>query len=128
MADLRNIALTLNAGEAASTLKEVLGMAEQMDVIRTGFAYAVRLRLDLRRENDFGPVAGSNYTTGGLDSDGLMARSVELFYESSAINDEPYRAVETLMNKGLLRLAKDMRSGTLGSLSDLVALPQPEVR
>ena len=121
MADLKNIALTIEATQTATDLKRVLGIVEQMDLIRLGFAYAVRQSVDLSRDEGFGTRGGSNYDTGGLDEDGLMAETVRLYYPEPDVIAEPYRAVETLMSKGLRLLGEHWEQGLIGSLSDLVA-------
>lgn len=51
-----------------------------MDLIRLGFAYAITHHLDLHRDDTFGSRGGSNYDTGGLDQDGLMAEAVKIYY------------------------------------------------
>ena len=56
-----------------------IGVSEQMELIRLGFAYAVRHELDLDR-SALGTRGGSNYDTGGLDPDGLMASTVAIYY------------------------------------------------
>jgi hypothetical protein len=71
-----------------------------MDLIRVGFAYAITHHLDLHRDDTFVTRVGSSYDTGGLDQDGLMAETVEIYYAEPEVAFEPYRAVETLMNKG----------------------------
>lgn len=121
MADLKNIALTIEATQTASDLKERLGIAEQMDLIRLGFAYAIKHHLDLTRDNAFGTRGGSNYDTGGLDQDGLMAETVQIYYPEPNVIAEPYRAVETLMSKGLRLLGEHWKDGLIGSVSDLVS-------
>jgi hypothetical protein len=118
MADLKNIALTVEAAQVASELREVLGMAEQMDVIRLGFAYAIEEGADLTR--DAGTRGGSNYDTGGLDTDGLMAETVKIYYTDPDTQAEPYRAVEVLMNKGVRLIKEHLRDGVVGTLGDLV--------
>jgi hypothetical protein len=120
MADLKNIALTIEATQTATELKREIGIAEPMDLIRLGFAYAVRKGLDLQRGADFGTRGGSNHATSGLDEDGLMAETVRLYYPEPEVAVEPYRAVETLMNKGLCLLGEDLKSGLIGSISDLM--------
>jgi hypothetical protein len=120
MADLKNIALTLEANQAADDLKQRLGIEEQMDRIRLGFAYALKHHLDLTRDDNLGTRGGSNYDTGGLDSDGLMAAAVKIYYPEPEVIAEPYRAVETLMNKGLLLLGEHWQQGIIGSVGDLV--------
>lgn len=125
MADLRNIALSVEATQAASELKS-LGIVDQMSLIKIGFAYAVSHEVDLDRDStSWGTRGGSNYDSGGLDGDGLMARTVEIFYDLNDVNDEPYRVVETLMSKGLLLLHRDVKTGVVGSLSDLVEHGRP---
>ena len=120
MADLKNIALTIETAQTATDLKQWLGIAEQMDLIRLGFAYAITHRLDLHRDDTFGTRGGSNYDTGGLDEDGLMAETVKIYYAKSEVVSEPYRAVETLMNKGLRHLGEHWQQGLIGSVGDLV--------
>jgi hypothetical protein len=119
MADLKNIALTIEATQTASDLKLLLGITEQMDLIRLGFAYAIRQKVGLARDG-FGTRGGSNYDTGGLDPDGLMAQTVKLYYPEPDVVSEPYRAVEILMNKGLQLLGLHWQQGLIGSIGDIV--------
>lgn len=118
MADLKNIALTVEATQTVNELRKELGITEQMDVIRLGFAYAVEHDADLTR--DPGTRGGSNYDTGGLDDEGLMAETAKIYYTDSDVQAEPYRAVEVLMNKGVRLLKEHLRDGTVGSIGDLV--------
>jgi hypothetical protein len=120
MADLKNIALTIEATQTANDLRQRLGVAEQMDLIRLGFAYAIKHDLDLDRDDTFGTRGGSNYDTGGLDQEGLMAGTVRIYYPEPDVAAEPYRAVETLMNKGLRLLGEHWQQGLIGSVGDLV--------
>jgi hypothetical protein len=120
MADLKNIALTIEATQTATDLKQWLGIAEQMDLIRLGFAYAITHHLDLHRDDTFGTRGGSNHATSGLDDDGLMAETVKIYYAEPEVAAEPYRAVETLMNKGLRLLGEPWQQGVVGSVGDLV--------
>ena len=119
MADLKNIALTIEATQTATELKQWLGITEQTDPIRLGFAYAIRHHLDLTRDETFVHEA-EDYDTGGLDEDGLMAETVQIYYPEPNVMAEPYRAVEILMNKGLRLLGNHWRDGLIGSVSDLV--------
>lgn len=91
-----------------------------MDLIRLGFAYAITHQLSLDRDSGFGARGGSNYDTGGLDQDGLMAESVRIYYPEPDVIAEPYRAIETLMSKGLRLLGDHWQRGLIGSLGDLV--------
>ena len=119
MTDLKNIALTVEATQTASDLRDWIGISEQMDLIRLGFAYAVRHELDLERRA-LGTRGGSNYDTGGLDPDGLMASTVAIYYAGTDGVAEPYRAVETLMNKGLGLVKQHWQAGVVGCLADLL--------
>ncbi|MGW0731856.1 hypothetical protein [Streptomyces sp. NPDC002851] len=123
MADLKNIALTIEAAQTADDLKQRLGIAEQMDRIRLGFAYAIKNDVALDRDGGLGTKRGSNYDTGGLDHDGLMAETVKIYYPDPEVVAEPYRAVEILMNKGLLLLGEHCKQGVIYSVSDLVESP-----
>ncbi|WP_448629882.1 hypothetical protein [Cellulomonas soli] len=120
MADLRNIALTEESARQVAELKDRLGFAELADVVRLGFAYAVTHGVPLLGEQ-LGPRRGTNYDTGGLDQDGMLAQIVRIFYEEWP-DDEPYRAVEILMNRGVGLLGEHWQQGVIGSLSDLVEL------
>ena len=98
-------------------------MPERADLVRLGFAYAVTHGFDLDRPDNFGvPGSKDNYTanTGTLDPDRRIEGLVVALYGEL---DEPYYAVETLANKGLLAIAEALRSGAIGSISDLL----PEV-
>ncbi|MFJ6820549.1 hypothetical protein ACIQRJ_09035 [Streptomyces niveus] len=124
MADLKNIALTIEATQAAADLIHWLGISEKTqlaDRVRLGFAYAIENQVDLTRAP--GTRGGSNYDTGGLDPDGLMAETVKIYYPEPEVIAEPYRAVEILMNKGLLLLSEHWSAGDIGSMGDLVDRP-----
>ncbi|OKK08000.1 hypothetical protein AMK26_02850 [Streptomyces sp. CB03234] len=124
MADLKNIALTIEATQAAADLIHWLGISEKTqlaDRVRLGFAYAIENQVDLTRAP--GTRGGSNYDTGGLDPDGLMAETVKIYYPEPEVIAEPYRAVEILMNKGLLLLSEHWSAGDVGSMGDLVDRP-----
>ncbi|MFJ8871725.1 MULTISPECIES: hypothetical protein [Streptomyces] len=124
MADLKNIALTIESTQAAADLIHWLGISEKTplaDRVRLGFAYAIENQVDLTRAS--GTRGGSNYDTGGLDPDGLMAETVKIYFPQPQVIAEPYRAVEVLMNKGLLLLSEHWSAGEVGSMGDLVDGP-----
>ncbi|MGW4683348.1 hypothetical protein ACWEPM_00240 [Streptomyces sp. NPDC004244] len=123
MADLKNIALTVEATQTVNDLKGRLGISDQMDLIRLGFAYAIDNNVAVNRDGSLGTRGGSNYDTGGLDRDSLMAETVKIYYPEEEVLAEPYRAVETLMNKGVLLLGEHWTQGVIGSVSDLVERP-----
>lgn len=118
MADLKNIALTVEAAQIAEELQSKFGITVEMDVVRLGFAYAIQQEVDLAPHP--GKRGGTNYATGGLDSEGLMAQTVKIYYSDPEVEDEPYRIVEILMNKGLHLIKDHLRDGAAGSLGDLI--------
>ncbi|MGA5263350.1 hypothetical protein ACPCI0_24400 [Streptomyces griseoincarnatus] len=130
MSDLKNIALTVEAAQSAEEIQEWIGTSrgrggsapDKMDRIRLGFAYAIVHDVSLSREG-IGRRGGSNYDVGGLDPDGLMAETVKIYYrdKDQSVLEEPYRAVEVLMNKGLLLLSEHRAQGGFTSMGDLLS-------
>ncbi|MDX2618596.1 MULTISPECIES: hypothetical protein [Streptomyces] len=121
MADLKNIALTLDAERMADSLAENLPVTDRMDLARLGFAYALKNELPVERGVDFGPRRGSNYSVAGIDPGGRMAAVVAVFYRDQDVVKEPYRVIETLMNKGLLLLGQHLSEGLIGNVSDVMS-------
>lgn len=128
MSDLKNIALTLEAAQSAEEIQEWIGTSrgasapDKMDRIRLGFSYAIVHGVSLSREG-IGRRGGSNYDVGGLDPDGLMAEAVKIYYrdKDQSVLEQPYRAVEVLMNKGLLLLSEHRAEGRFTSMGDLLS-------
>ncbi len=113
------VALTPDGTEASQHL-DSFNMPEKVDLVRLGFAHAVTRGFDLGRPDNFGVPGGKdNYTanTGTLDPHRRIERLVLALYGEL---DEPYLAVETLANKGLLAIAQALKSGDIGSISDLL--------
>ncbi|MGW7002541.1 hypothetical protein ACWGCW_06870 [Streptomyces sp. NPDC054933] len=121
MDDLRNVALTLEAGSAAEQLKAKFGLVHTVELARLGFAYAIRHGLTTERDVSLGAPGGSNYNIGTLDPDQELRDAVRLFFPSHEVAQAPYRAIETLMNKGLLLLGEHIKQGLVGTLEDVVA-------
>ena len=95
-------------------------LPELADHVRLGFAYAVNHGFDLDRPDGFGVPGGKdNYTasTATLDGDRRIEELVTVLYGDLA---EPYVAVETLANKGLVAIAEALKTGEIGSISDLL--------
>ncbi|MFJ3586799.1 hypothetical protein ACIPPS_31850 [Streptomyces sp. NPDC090127] len=124
MADLKNIALTIEAERVAVELARGFPATDRMDFARLGFAYAVREGMSLERDGHFGNRGGSNYNSAGIDVGGSMAEAVSIFYPDEA-SSEPYRAIETLMNKGLVVLGEHLEQGIIGSIGDLMPEHSP---
>jgi len=111
------VALT-PAGDAAATQLDDFNLPEIVDRVRLGFAYAVSNGFDLERPDGFGVPGGKdNYTssTATLDNDRKIRDLVEAIYGEL---DEPYLAVETLANKGLVAIAEALDRGEISSISD----------
>lgn len=118
------VALTPD-GTAASQQLDGFNMPEKADLVRLGFAYAVTRGFDLERPTNFGVPGGKdNYTanTGTLDPDRRIEGLVVALYGDQ---EEPYLAVETLANKGLLAIADALLSGEVASVSDLLPDSDP---
>jgi hypothetical protein len=114
------VALT-PAGAAAAAALERFKLPEMIDVARLGFAYAVQCDLDLARPDDFGTPGGAGYytaSTGTLDQDRRIEQLVIALHPEAAA--DPYLAVETLINKGLIELRKAIESGEVATISDLL--------
>ncbi len=118
------VALTPDGTEASRQM-DSFNMPEKADLVRLGFAYAVTRGFDLDRPDNFGVPGGKdNYTanTGTLDPDRKIEGLVVAVYGE---RDEPYLAVETLANKGLLAIAEALDSGEIGTISDLLPESDP---
>ena len=114
------VALT-PAGDAAAQQLDDFNLPEIADRVRLGFAYAVIRGFDLERPVSFGVPGGEgNYTasTATLDHERKIEGLVVAIYGTQ---EEPYLAVETLANKGLVAIAADLNSGEISSVSDLLA-------
>ena len=113
------VALT-PAADAACAHLDGFNLPEIRDLVRLGFAYAVSRGFDLERPDGFGVPGGrDNYTasTATLDDDGKIKGMVLAMYGEL---DEPYVAVETLANKGMIAIAEALSSGEINSISDLL--------
>lgn len=113
------VALT-PAGDAAAQQLDDFNLPEIADRVRLGFAYAVSRGFDLERPVSFGVPGGEgNYTasTATLDHERKIEGLVVALYGMQA---EPYVAVETLANKGLVAIAAALNSGEISSVSDLL--------
>lgn len=73
--------------------------------------------LSPERDSSVGTPGGANYVSANLDDEGLMAFIAQETHPVHA--EEPYRAVQVSMSKGLRRLASDVGQGEIGSISDL---------
>lgn len=114
------VALTSEATAVLDTLKERFKLPEIVDYIRLGFGYAVSEGLDLERPADFSTPGGQGNTTTStatLDYDQQIQQlTVSVFGDV----DDPYHAIETLANKGILQIAAKLEAGDIGSLTDLM--------
>lgn len=117
------VALTPAADEAADVL-ESFKLPERAHLVRLGFAYALRAEFDLERASDFGNPSNNHYTASvaTLDPDQKIADLINAYYEKQ---DDPYYALETLANKGLVAIGELIASGEIGSLSDLLDDSEP---
>lgn len=122
MTDARNIALSADATAAAEHLKDRLDLRNLLDVVRLAIGYAIRNQVPLERDG-IGALSGANYNVGSVDTGDELRELVGIFYDDPEAITEPYRSIETLMNKGLLLLKKHFDDGTIGGLRDLGTIP-----
>lgn len=122
MSDARNIALTAEATTAAERVVERLRLGQTLDAVRLGFAYAIRYELPLDRDS-WGSTGGTNYNVATVDTaDGTLRQLLPIFYDDAEAVRTPYRAIETLMNKGVLLLHQHLEDGTVARLEDVVTV------
>lgn len=122
MSDARNIAFTTEASNAADTLCERFGLPQKVHAARLGIAYAIRegASLDRRDWN----TGGSNYNIATLDTPAReFLALIPAFYDDPEVLRNPYRAIETLMSKGVLSLLEAVERGDVLTYQELVAEP-----
>ena len=113
------VALT-PAGDAAAQQLDDFNLPAIADRVRLGFAYAVSRGFDLERPDGFGVPGGEGHytaSTATLDHERKIEGLVVAIYGAQ---EEPYLAVETLANKGLVAIAEALNSGEIASVSDLL--------
>ncbi|MFD9096421.1 hypothetical protein [Streptomyces collinus] len=127
MADLKNIALTADAARVLNKIAEQFPVTNRVDLARLGFAYAVRSGVELNSDLGKGSrEGGANYNSATFDPDGKMSEVVRVFFADDPRSGEPYRAIESLSNSGLILLGRHLDEGLIGSISDLIPQgPQP---
>ena len=120
MSDARNIALTVAATSAAERVKDELNLESIAEAARVGFAYALRCGLSPTRDGQ--APQGSNFNVATIDTaSGELRELVKVFYADDAeVAAAPYRAVESLMSRGLVHLRSHIEDGTVRGLGDLV--------
>jgi hypothetical protein len=112
-----NIALTGPAEIARDEIARKFPAKEKQQLVRLGLAYAIRLGLEPVRDESFGRAGdGQNMNVGSFDPSGELRILIEAFYPEA---EDPYYAAETLMSRGLVQLADDIRQGVVGPLSDI---------
>lgn len=123
--DRLNINLHTASDKAAEYIKERFGFPQILDVVRLGFAYAMARNINLT-PGDWGE-RGTNYGVASIDGQGLISAMVRLRPEKEA-TETPFRAIEILMNKGLIDLKASIDAGLISTLSGLIASTRPNNR
>ena len=116
MADKEQIGLTSAGAEVVEKLLATGLFAGKDDVAK--FAAAVAMRDGGAPEPAKG--AGTVWHTKGLDSSGELATAIALLYPGT---EEPYRALEGLIEAGLRLIDQHMEKRGGLVLSELVAAP-----
>ncbi|MEZ7157557.1 hypothetical protein ACBR38_21305 [Streptomyces sp. MAD19A] len=121
MADLKNIALVVEAVQVLDRIEKEYPVTHRMDIARLGFAYAVREGVSPNSDLGKGSrEGGANYGSAGFDPGGKMADMVAVFFADDPLVSEPNRVIENLANAGLILLGRHLDEGKIGSISDLV--------
>jgi hypothetical protein len=110
--DKKTIGLTDGAKATMEQLVEVVGFKRDMDAAKFAFAYAVEHGCEP------GPIDGTGtiWNVGTLDEGGDLKALIQNLYPEA---QNPYRALESLMDAGFELLAKEMTSPS-GFRMDLV--------
>ena len=112
-----NIALTGPAEIAKDRVHLKFPFTEGMQVMRLGLAYAIRSEIEPVRDAGFGRAGdGQNVNVGSFDRGGDIRALVQALYPDAG---DPYVVVETLMSRGLVKLAADLDDGTVTQITDL---------
>ena len=119
--DLRNIGLFEGPSRDAEAIKTRFGFPDLMDVVRLGFAYALVNDLDATERDPRWGQRVTNYNVATIDGDErLLSALTRMLATDSASETGPYRAIEMLMNRGIVLIARQLTDGEIVSLSDLV--------
>jgi len=121
--DLRNIGLFEAPSREAERIKEQFGFPNLVDVVRLGFAYALAHDAAVgERDSGWGQRA-TNYNRDTIEGDErLLSALTRVFAPEASHEAGLYRAIEYLMNRGIMMIADDLRAGEAVSLSDLVGV------
>lgn len=111
MTDKKTIGLTPAGERAIARLMEQGWFKDRLDAARLAMAVAIRAG-DVPRA-----VEGANtiWNVGSFDADGQMRQILPVLYPNCKT---PYRAAESLVDRGLQRLAEQLEAGGL----DVVAV------
>jgi hypothetical protein len=119
MGDLKNIGIVSDAMTACEEIKNHFHLPDHLDAARLGFSYAILRRLQPSPDGSWG-ARNMTWHSHGIDDDRETLRSlVVLLFEEESTRSEPYRAIEALMNRGMLRLYEDLKAGQVTSIADL---------
>lgn len=113
-----NIALTGKADLARDAIHERFPFKEKQQIVRLGLSYALRRKLEPTRGSDFGRAGdGQNMNVGSFDPSGELLALVQAFHPAV---EDPAEAAETLMSKGLVQLAEDLRNSEVTRITDIL--------
>jgi hypothetical protein len=118
MSGRTTVALTQEATEISARLEQRFPLGERMHVAKLAMAYAIQAGADPGRQEDQPSGTGTTWNVGSLDKDGELRSLIQaVFPEHSG---DPYRAVESLMNKGFVLIGEALSAGRLTAISDLM--------
>lgn len=126
MADARNIRLNGRSSDAVTIVQNRFQLEHMSDAARLGIAYALVRDLPVTAESTSGP-ARHNFNVATIDNEGVLVDLLRIMRpEDSQIREEPYKAIEALMNEGIRALDSAITAGKLNDLADLIAVGSTE--
>lgn len=100
--DKKTIGLTEQGKATMNQMVDAMGFKRDMDAAKFAFAFAVEKGCEPASIEGTGTI----WNVGTLDEGGDLKALIENLYPQ---NHQPYRALESLMNTGLILLSEEMK-------------------
>ena len=120
MEDKVNIGLSLEASKIADKIEETSFFEDRLSIAKFALAFAVKSGLDDKLiEFRIGEAGGTKWNVGSVDNDQYLRDLIVSLYPEC---ETPYRYIEALMNKGLLKIGERINHEGLGRISSYMLL------
>lgn len=116
--DRINIGLSMDASKIADKLEETGYFEDRIAIAKFALSYAIRNGIDTGLV-DFkvGEGGGTKWNIGSIDGDKYLHSLMLSLYPET---DTPYRFIEALMNKGLLKIGEKIASEGLSKIGNFM--------